>query len=133
MRVWFEDTDFSGVVYHARYLHFMERARSDLLARLGIDQRQSFLDGAGVYAVANLAIRYLRPAHMGEALLVRSTLSALRAADLVLVQRIARGAELLTDAEVRVAFLKDGRPCRQPAPWRARMAALLSGGAAERD
>ena len=59
VRVYFEDTDFSGVVYHANYLRFMERGRSDLLRLLGIDQRGAHEGGEGVYVVADLQIRYL--------------------------------------------------------------------------
>ncbi|MES2782783.1 MAG: hotdog domain-containing protein, partial [Pseudomonadota bacterium] len=63
VRVYFEDTDFSGVVYHARYLHFMERARSDMLACVGIDQRTVHAEGQGAYAVTEMQIKYRRPAH----------------------------------------------------------------------
>src|SRR3569623_3641642 len=62
LRVYFEDTDLSGVVYHANYLRFMERARSDMLLAAGIDQRAAHEGGEGAYAIANLAIRYRAPA-----------------------------------------------------------------------
>ena len=62
VHVYFEDTDLSGVVYHANYLRFMERARSDMLRAAGIDQRAAFESGEGVYAITNLAIRYRRRA-----------------------------------------------------------------------
>ena len=79
VRVYFEDTDFSGVVYHANYLRFMERARSDMLRVAGIDQRDAFATGDGVYAVADLSIRYRRPAHFDDALVIISTVAAVRA------------------------------------------------------
>lgn len=118
VRTYFEDTDLSGLVYHANYLRFMERARSDLLRVLGIDQQAAFASGEGVYAVASLELRYARPARMGDALTVETRGSALAAASLQLAQRIYRGDALLTDGTVRIAFLsREGRPRRQPARW----------------
>src|SRR3982751_3804725 len=80
VRVYFEDTDLSGVVYHANYLRFMERARSDMLACVGIDQRGSFDGGEGVYAVADLSIKYRRPAGLDDAIVVVSRVTAVGAA-----------------------------------------------------
>lgn len=118
VRVYFEDTDFSGVVYHANYLRFMERARSDMLRAAGIDQRAAFASAEGVYAVADLSIQYRRPAHFDDALLVVSTIEQLRAAACIIVQRIWRGDELIAEARVTAAFITpQGRPRRQPAPW----------------
>lgn len=118
VRVYFEDTDFSGVVYHASYLRFMERARSDMLRCAGIDQRAAFDGGEGVYAVAEMAIRYKRPAHFDDALLIISTVERLRAAACIIHQTVMRGDEVLVEAEVTAAFITpDGRPRRQPAPW----------------
>src|SRR3546814_16743115 len=71
LRVYFEATDLSGVDSHATYLRFMERARSDMLRTAGIDQRGAADAGGGVYAIADLGIRYLRPARRADALLVR--------------------------------------------------------------
>ena len=118
VRVYFEDTDFSGVVYHARYLHFMERARSDMLARVGIDQRVVHEAGEGAYAVTELTIKYRRPAHFDDALVVISTVEAVRAASCDIHQRVMRGAEILTQAQVTAAFVSpDGKPRRQPKSW----------------
>ncbi len=118
VRVYFEDTDLSGVVYHANYLRFMERARSDMLARVGIDQRGAFDAGEGVYAVADLSIKYRRPAKLDDALIVVSRCTAVGAATATIHQRVMRGDELLTDATVTAAFLtRDGRPRRQPKAW----------------
>lgn len=126
VRIYFEDTDFSGVVYHARYLHFMERARSDMLARAGIGQREAFKAGLGAYAVAELNIRYLRPAHFDDALLIVSTLHQLRAAAVTIHQRVMLGDEMIADATVLAAFVAPGgRPARQPAEWMAAYRALL--------
>ena len=118
VRVYFEDTDFSGVVYHARYLHFMERARSDMLACVGIDQRVVHEQGDGAYAVTEMNIKYRRPAKFDDALVVISTVEAVRAASCDIYQMVMRGAEILTEARVTAAFVSpDGKPRRQPAHW----------------
>lgn len=126
-RVYFEDTDLSGVVYHANYLRFMERARSDLLRVIGIDQRAAFDAGDGVYAVADIAIRYAAPARLDDDLVVETTCIAIGGASVTMRQRVLRGATLLTEATVRAGFLTlAGRPQRQPAAWVARYRALLA-------
>ncbi|KTT74438.1 tol-pal system-associated acyl-CoA thioesterase [Sphingomonas endophytica] len=118
LRVYFEDTDLSGVVYHANYLRFMERARSDMLRVAGIDQRAHFEGGGGAYAIADLAIKYRAPAKLDDALLIESRVTSIRAASVVIHQTVRRGAELLTDAQVTAALVgPDGRPRRQPAHW----------------
>ena len=117
-RVYFEDTDLSGVVYHANYLRFMERARSDLLRVLGIDQRGAYEGGEGVYAVADLSIRYAAPARLDDDLIIETRCTALGGASVTMRQRIFRDEVLLTDATVRAGFLtREGRPRRQPAAW----------------
>ncbi len=128
VRVYFEDTDFSGLVYHARYLHFMERARSDMLACAGIGQRAAFEGGEGVYAVSDLHIKYRAPAHFDDALLVISTVEQIRGASVVIHQRVMRGDQLLTEAEVTAAFLSsEGRPKRQPRDWVAAFETIMAG------
>ena len=118
LTVYFEDTDTAGIVYYANYLKFMERARSDMLRAAGIDQRGAIEAGTGVYAVAEATIRYLRPARLGDDLLVVSSVSQVRAASVLIQQRVMRGAEQLTDARVTAAFLTpEGRPTRQPREW----------------
>lgn len=118
VRVYFEDTDLTGIVYHANYLRFMERARSDMLRAAGIDQRAAQEDGTGAYAVSELAIRYRRPARLDDALLIVSRLTDIRAASCVIQQRVMRGDEELASADVTAAFLApDGRPRRQPRDW----------------
>ena len=120
LRVYFEDTDLSGVVYHANYLRFMERARSDMLACAGIDQRAAFDSGEGVYAVADLSIKFRRPARLSDDLIVVSRTLAVGAATAIIHQSVMRGAELLTEATVTAAFLtRAGKPRRQPREWRA--------------
>lgn len=118
LTVYFEDTDTAGIVYYANYLKYMERARSDMLRAAGIDQRAALDDGTGVYAVAEVAIKYLRPARLGDDLVIVSTLDTVRAASVVIHQRVMRGTEQLTDARVTAAFITpDGRPTRQPRDW----------------
>ena len=118
IRVYFEDTDLSGVVYHANYLRWMERARSDMLRLAGIDQRAAHDAGEGAYAVTELAIRYRAPARLDDAVVVASRLVAVRPASCRIHQRVMRDGLILTDAEVTAAFVApDGRPRRQPKAW----------------
>lgn len=119
VRVYFEDTDLSGVVYHANYLRFMERARSDMLRAAGIDQRAFFEAGEGAYAVTDLHIRYVRPARLDDVLHVESRVKSIGAASCRIAQVIVRSGELVTDALVTAALVgRDGRPKRQPQEWR---------------
>ena len=118
LTVYFEDTDTAGVVYYANYLKFMERARSDMLRAVGVDQRDVLDSGGGAYYVAQANIRYVRPARLGDDLLVVSTVETVRAASVEIQQRVIRDGELLTDARVTAAFLDaNGRPQRQPREW----------------
>lgn len=127
VRVFFEDTDLSGVVYHANYLRFMERARSDMLAASGIDQRQAWEAGEGVYVVADLRIRYRRPAKLDDALIVVSSLADFTAASATIHQRVMLDREVLTEAEVLAAFVapNGGKPRRQPRAWLTVFESLL--------
>jgi acyl-CoA thioester hydrolase len=118
LRVYFEDTDTAGIVYYANYLRFMERARSDMLRALGVDQRAALESGEGVYAVADVAIKYRQPARLNDDLLIVTDLLEVRAATVLIHQRVMRGDEILTDATVTAAFLSpEGRPRRQPRAW----------------
>jgi acyl-CoA thioester hydrolase len=127
-RVYFEDTDLSGIVYHANYLRYMERARSDMLRLAGIDQRAAMEGGEGAWAVTDLAIKYRAPARLDDDLLVVSTVEAVRGASVIIAQRILRGQDRLTEGRVTAAFLSpDGRPRRQPAGWADRFTAIMNG------
>lgn len=118
VRVFFEDTDLSGIVYHANYLRYMERARSDFLRVIGIDQRAVHEAGEGVYAVRDLNIRYNASARLDDELVVVSRVVKIRAASVLIHQRVMRGITILTDASVEAAFVSSaGRPTRQPAAW----------------
>ncbi|SEJ06176.1 acyl-CoA thioester hydrolase [Sphingobium sp. AP50] len=128
LRIYFEDTDLSGLVYHANYLRYMERARSDMLRIAGIDQRSNHEAGDGVYAVTDLNIRYRRPARLDDDLMVVSRVADVRAASCAIHQSVMRGEEQLTDATVTVAWLTpQGRPQRQPKAWTAIFNRLLQG------
>ncbi|MDQ2893688.1 MAG: YbgC/FadM family acyl-CoA thioesterase [Pseudomonadota bacterium] len=118
VRVYFEDTDLSGVVYHANYLRYMERARSDMLRIAGIDQRATHEAGDGAYAIVDLAIRYRAPARLDDALLVVSTVTRASPASVVIHQTVRRGTVELTAADVTAALVAPtGRAVRQPRAW----------------
>ena len=128
LTVYFEDTDTAGIVYYANYLKYIERARSDMLRAAGIDQRAAMEAGEGVYAVAEVNIRYLRPARLGDDLVIVSTLEQVRAASVLIHQRVMRGVEPVADARVTAAFLgPDDRPRRQPKAWVDRFNQLREG------
>ena len=129
LRVYYEDTDAAGMVYHANYLKFAERGRSEMLRSFGFPHRKlGAEDGVG-FAVRRCSIEYLAPARLEDALVVDTTLSAIGAATLQLRQRIRRGGELLADLDVLVACIgNDGRPRRLPGALRA---VLLSDGRGE--
>ena len=125
LSVYFEDTDTFGVVYYANYLKFMERARSDMIRASGVDQVARLEADGSAYVVADVSIRYRRPARLGDDLVVVSTVEDVRAASVVIQQRVMRAAEELTDARVTAAFLTaDGRPQRQPREWIDRFKAI---------
>lgn len=127
VRVYFEDTDISGVVYHANYLRWFERARSDMLRLLGIDQRGAHEAGEGAFAVTDLALKYLRPARLDDDVVIESTVADVSRVTCSLVQKAWRGDELLAEGQVRVAFVSPhGRARRLPAHFHSAFTALLA-------
>jgi acyl-CoA thioester hydrolase len=113
---------FSGVVYHASYLRFLERGRTDFLRLAGVDQSALHAGGEGMnFAVRRLTIDYLKPARMDDVLVVETRTAELRGASLLLLQRITRSGDPIVTAEVRVAALSGGRPARIPDALRARL------------
>jgi acyl-CoA thioester hydrolase len=125
-RVYFEDTDFSGRVYHARYLHFMERGRSDYLRFLGIHHTVLAAEGLG-FAVRHMAIDFLGPAGIDDVLKIRTRCVSVGGARLVLDQVVLRGETVLAKASVTVALLgANGRAERLPADLRAAFAAAAA-------
>ena len=126
LRVYFEDTDLTGMVYHANYLKWFERARTELLRLIGVEQRDTHEGGGGAYAVAELSIRYLAPARLDDEIVIESRPVEIRAASCRLVQRALRGETLVAEAQLRVGFVgADGRPRRQPEEWRAAFTRMI--------
>jgi acyl-CoA thioester hydrolase len=118
LRVYFEDTDLTGVVYHANYLRYLERARSDMLLAAGVDQRATWERGEGAYAIRDVGLRFRAPLRLGDEVLILSRLTGLRPAAVVIQQRVMRGEMIVAEATVEAAFVSTaGRPRRQPADW----------------
>ena len=125
VRVYYEDTDFSGVVYHANYLRFFERGRTDSLRLAGIHHTE-LLEDEAVFVVRRMEIEYLRPAKVDDALLVRSRFLSLKGARMVIEQVIERGGVTLATARVEAALIGlDGRPRRFSGLLLERLSAFL--------
>ena len=123
IRVYYEDTDFSGLVYHASYLRFMERGRSEFLQFCGIGHRGLLqMEQPAFWTVRSISVRFVRPARVEDALLVRTRVAALTGARMQLGQWIERRAEELTKADVEVCLINPaGRPLRIPDLIRKRL------------
>jgi acyl-CoA thioester hydrolase len=129
IRVYYEDTDFSGVVYHASYLRFMERGRTELIRALGIDQKDLFDGGAAVaFAVRGMNIEFLRPALMDDMLTVETLPVDMKGASMTVQQRVLRGADALVTAEVKVVCVGGGRARRIPDKLREKLSAVGAAG-----
>ena len=116
-RVYYEDTDFSGLVYHARYLHFLERGRTDYLRCLGVEQRELITaDEEGlVFVVHRMEIDFKTPARMDDILTIVTRTDKAGGAKMVLSQEIRRGETPLIAAKVIIAVINaKGRPRRLP-------------------
>ncbi len=119
LRVYYEDTDAVGIVYYANYLKFAERARTEMLRLVGIQQRSLSQDYGLAFAVSDCAIDYRRPARLDDLVEVRSRLIELGAAAVRALQRITREGEELARIRARIACVRaDGRPSRIPEPLR---------------
>jgi acyl-CoA thioester hydrolase len=123
VRVYYEDTDFSGVVYHASYLRFMERGRTDYLRLLGIDHRGLFERSeqeapSSAFVVRSMQIEFRKPARMDDVLEILTAPEEVKGASITLRQRVVREGATLVDAHVRVAFVSDGKAQRIPEPLR---------------
>ena len=128
IRVYYEDTDFSGIVYHANYLRFMERGRTNHLRLLGAGHRALFEQAREeapgfAFVVRSMQIEFLKPARMDDVLEIVTAPEEVKGASITLHQRILRGDELLVEAHVRVAFVCDGRARPIPKALRAAMRA----------
>jgi acyl-CoA thioester hydrolase len=128
VRVYYEDTDFSGIVYHANYLRFMERGRTNYLRLIGADHRALFEQAAAeapgfAFVVRHMSIDFKKPAHMDDLLEVVTTPEEVKGASVMLHQQVKRGDDLLVEAHVQVAFVSGGRARPIPKPLRIAMKA----------
>ncbi len=125
LRVYYEDTDLAGVVYYANYLKFIERARTEYVRALGVDQVALKRDAGVVFAVRHLEADFARPARFDDELVVETESEAATGARMILRQRVLRGEELLFAARVTLVALRaSGQPARLPANIRR----MLAGG-----
>jgi len=128
VRVYYEDTDFTGIVYHANYLRYMERGRTNHLRLLGADHRALFeateKETPGfAFVVRSMTIEFLKPARMDDVLTVITEPEEVKGASITLRQRVMRDDELVVEAHVRVAFISGGRARPIPKPLRIAMKA----------
>ena len=128
VRVYYEDTDFSGVVYHASYLRFMERGRTNYLRLIGANHRELFAqtekEAPGfAFVVRTMTIDYLKPAVMDDVLDIVTTPAEVKGASATLHQTVKRGDDILVEADVRFAFVSGGRARPIPKPLRIAMKA----------
>lgn len=119
VHVYYEDTDLAGIVYYANYLKFIERARTEWVRDLGVDQVKLKEDEGVVFAVRRLEADYLSPAKFDDDLTVETELEAMTGVRIVLSQQVKRGEELLFSAQVTLVALNEtGHPARLPAVLR---------------
>jgi acyl-CoA thioester hydrolase len=125
VRVYWEDTDAGGVVYHASYLRFMERGRTELLRERGIDQSALLAGGRLIFVVAHMDIKFRAPAKIDDELEVETVLKKTGGASVVLTQTVRRGADVLVEAEVTCAVVSQGagRPARIPSDIKQKLVA----------
>jgi acyl-CoA thioester hydrolase len=120
-RVYYADTDFSGVVYHARYLEFFERGRSDYLRLAGVHHTELHEGKHGeriVWVVRRMEIDFRSPARMDDILTIDTRTEDISGARIVMAQQLKRGAEVLVEAKVQAAIIgENGRPKRFPKEW----------------
>jgi len=130
IRVYYEDTDSGGVVYHSNYLNFMERARTEWLRALGFEQDELLRAHGVLFAVSAVSVSFHKPARFNELLTVTVALDRRGAASLTLKQEVRRGAELLASGEVRIACLDAKRFVPVAIPERVAETVLATYGAA---
>jgi acyl-CoA thioester hydrolase len=119
VRVYYEDTDMGGIVYHANYLRFIERARSDWVRGIGVDQN-AMREAGLIYVVRRIEADYLAPAKFDEELLVTTSVHNVTPARMVLNQEVTRDGQVLFRAQVTIVCITtDGKPARLPAEIRA--------------
>jgi acyl-CoA thioester hydrolase len=128
VRVYYEDTDFTGIVYHANYLRYMERGRTNYLRLIGADHRALFeeteKEAPGfAFVVRSMTLDFFKPARMDDILLVVTEPEVVKGASTTVLQRVMRGDDVLVEARVRVAFISGGRARPIPKPLRIAMKA----------
>ncbi|HUA77500.1 MAG TPA: tol-pal system-associated acyl-CoA thioesterase [Acetobacteraceae bacterium] len=125
-RVYFEDTDAAGIVYHANYLRFAERARTEALRDLGVPHAALIAEHGLILVVRRIKMDYLRVARLDDSLEVATTVLAAGAASIDLSQVIRRADETIAEAEVGLACVRrnDGKPARIPPRWHHALAVL---------
>jgi acyl-CoA thioester hydrolase len=117
VRIYYEDTDFTGVVYHANYLRYFERGRSDFLRVAGVSHADLLdLPEPAAFTVTRIEVDYRRAARIDDALLVRTTYDSIKGPRLFISQRIVRGAELIAEARVQAACIDLSGRARRPPP-----------------
>ncbi|PTS90973.1 MULTISPECIES: YbgC/FadM family acyl-CoA thioesterase [unclassified Caulobacter] len=124
VRIYYEDTDFSGIVYHANYLRYFERGRSDFFRLIGISHTE-LAEADTAFAIIRMELDFKRSARIDDALMVRTTFDSVKGPRLFVTQRVTRGDELICQAQgVAVCISLDGRPRKptarmlvQMAPW----------------
>ncbi len=129
LRVYYEDTDAGGVVYHARYLAFAERARTELLREHGVPHEELVRNEGLIFVVRRVEMDYLRPARLDDLVTVTTVPTEFGAATTMLRQDFAVGDQVVARLAVQLACVRraDGRPSRIPARWRAAFEEMRSG------
>jgi acyl-CoA thioester hydrolase len=126
LRIYFEDTDAAGLVYHANYLHFAERARTEALRAMGLPHSEMMLQHGMIFVVRHVELDYQRPARLDDWLTIETTTLSVGGASVRLRQRIKREHEVLVVVDLTLVSLRlqTGRAERVPAPWRVALKAM---------
>lgn len=131
IRIYYQDTDVSGIVYHAQYLHFFERARTEFLRTIGISQKtldRHNPDAYAAFAVRDMQLEFLKPALLDDSLVVRTKLTNLKGVSCTIGQEIWRGEDTLVTASLRIVFLSvDLKPKRVPEHMQRLFRATMAG------
>ncbi|MFC7051749.1 tol-pal system-associated acyl-CoA thioesterase [Hansschlegelia quercus] len=121
VRVYYEDTDFSGVAYHGAYVRYLDRGRTEILRAIAFDHQDLFTSRGEGFVVRRMTLDYVRPARMDDVLTVTTEPEDVKGASLVLRQGVLRGEETLLTGAVQCVYVRNGRPVRMPDMMRRRM------------
>ncbi len=135
VRIYYEDSDAGGVVYHANYLRYAERARTEAMREAGIPHAEMVRQHGLMFVVRRVEVEYLRPARVDDQLVVTTEPLTIGGASVLLSQRVVRGTEMLAELELRLACVAvaDGRAARLPNRWRRALERLVPAGGDEKD